>query len=208
MKRTIKIVIVIVGFLLSSTYTYAQDSALRVVPESKPLFNELNLLPGDIITKKLTVTNTSSTDTYSFGIATYDEIDNSGLGAQLALRIYDQSGTVYYGGTSGKKTLADLFNETDYSTIPGEGNEITLSNITPNETKEFYVEVTFVDSSGNEWQEKSTEFSFGLGYNGTILGEETKNEPKILGETGQSILIGSLVGTVLVSIALRRKHLV
>ena len=210
-KVAFTILVSIIMIFISPSLIWSQSSDLLIKLEQEPLFNEINIVPGDFITRTITVTNLSQTDTYLFGIATYDEIDNEDLATQLKLEIFDDDDNIVYGKASDPKTLADLFAESEFSEIEGKGYEINLVTLSPEETQEIKMKVSFPTSAGNEWQNKETIFSFGLGWvgealDGDIAGEDTKSQiSKVLGtvlsKTGQNILIGLIIGGGLILIS-------
>lgn len=187
-------------FLILSVYrpTLAQNTDLSIDLETDPLFSEDDFLPGDSSSKTVTVTNLNTTDSYVFGIATFDEIDDDNFASQLGLVITDDLGNTLYGGAGDPKTLANLFDETEFSTsaaVPG--SEATLLTLAPLETRIVTLTVDFPEDSGNEWQLAQTVFSFGIGFTGVILGEEeappiipavVEQIGEVLGATGQNIL--------------------
>lgn len=198
MRKAARILVTI--FLMLSVYhpIYAQETDLSITLETDPLFSEDDFLPGDSSSKSVTVTNLNTTDSYVFGIATFDEVDDDNFASQLGLIITDDLGRTLYGGAGDPKTLADLFDETEFSTsaaIPG--SEITLFTLAPLETRIVTLTVSFPEDSGNEWQLAETVFSFGIGFTGVILGEEeapptipevVEEIGEVLGATGQNIL--------------------
>lgn len=202
LNKTILSLLITTLFLLGQiTPVLAQD--LQITYESEPLFDEDDIKPCDVITKTTTVTNTSTTATYEFGIAMFDELDPDGLAGILEIRIYDQNGNNLYGGVTNPKVLADIYAETQFSDNPTTpGTEVYLLTIAPGATYTISMEIIFPCESGNIWQATSTEFSFGMGWTGSVLGEETKKEEgKILSATGQSILAGLAIGAGLIFVA-------
>lgn len=208
MKKFTKILLLIAFTVLNlSVFTpevYAQD--LSVTFEEDPLFDESDVKPCDIYTKTFTVTNLSTTDTYSFGIATFGEVDDDGLAGVMEVVITDQDDNVLYGGPADPKSLADLHDETEFSDDPATpGTEIFLLTVGPGETYTVSVTVTMPCELGNEWQLTETQFNLGVGWVGTVLGEEEEPPavlgiPEVLGETGQNILLGLAVGGGLLAI--------
>ncbi len=205
-----KLIVLITVFMLfcintSSAFAQAQPNDLFVVYEDSPLFSEPDVKPCDVYTKTMTVTNTSTTVTYLFGIATFDEIDPDNFAGILSVRIYDGSGTNIYGGPTNPKTLADLFTETAYSDNPSTpGTEVLLLTLTPGATATLTMEVKLDCAVGNEWQAKTTTFSFGTGWTGSVMGEKTEDKGDVKSaQTGQSILAGLAIGTGLILIGRR-----
>ncbi len=204
-KSFLKITLLTLGFIvLSTSAAFAQD--LVITYESQPLFDDNDIKPCDVLTKNTTVTNTSTTVTYQFGIAMFDELDPDGLGGILNVRIYNTAtGQNLYGGPTDPKTLADIYAETEFSDDPATpGTEVYLLTVAPGATYTISMEIIFPCESGNIWQATSTEFSFGMGWTGSVLGEETKKEEgKILGATGQNILAGLGIGAALILITVK-----
>jgi hypothetical protein len=208
-KVIFKIFIIIIGAVLIFAMpqnALAQD--LSITYETVPLFTEGDIKPCDVLTKTTTVTNNSTTSTYLFGIAMFDELDPDGLAGILEIRIYNTAtGANLYGGPIDPKTLADIYTETQFSNDPATpGTEVYLLTIAPGQTFSIAMEIIFPCDSGNVWQKTSTEFSFGMGWTGSVLGEETKEEGKILGvlsKTGQNILAGLGIGAALILITVK-----
>lgn len=199
MKKVILLSLLLIS-LATPNVIHAQSSDLLINPESDPLFNETNWVPGASVSKTITVTNLSETDTYMFGVATFDEQDVDELASQLKLEIIDQYGVILYGTAETPKTLANLFEETEYSTVPGKGTELNLTILPPQDTNIITIRISFPEESGNEWQDTETVFSFGMGYTGSILGEQTTAEKivkevgDILGATGQTTTWAVILG--------------
>lgn len=205
MKKLIKTTTTILTTILLSFElaipAFAQD--LSVTWEEEPLFYETDVKPCDEYTKTFTVTNTSTTDTYLFGIASYGEIDDDNLANEMYVEMIDQDGNILYGGPGDPKSLLDFHDETEFSDDPATpGTEIYLITVGPGETYIISVMIGMPCELGNEWQRTETSFNLGVGWTGSVLGEETEGE--ILGATGANIIPVILFATVLIYVSIRK----
>jgi len=125
------------------------------VPDGDPIFVENNMAPGDVEDRDVDVTN-SAASPRTVGVK---GVRTSGIGdIESVLEIViSEGGTDLYGGTTGTKTLADFF--ADSTDING----IALSSLSPSDSTTYNFEVTFLSSSGNEFQATSVVFDITIG---------------------------------------------
>lgn len=129
--------------------------------EQTPLFQESNFLPGNSIEHWVEVTN-KSTETQPIGIqvVNYSSCTENCFSDQLNLVISDGSNNLY------SASLTAFF---------GAG-EIKLSDLGIGNTQKYYLKITFLPESGNEYKSKETSFDFKIGSFGKeSIGGEINN---------------------------------
>ncbi|GMX58351.1 MAG: hypothetical protein MCSN_0050 [Candidatus Microsyncoccus archaeolyticus] len=116
--------------------------------EQTPLFQESNFLPGNSIEHWVNVTN-KSTESQPIGIevVNYSSCTEHCFSDQLNLVISDGTIDLY------SASLTSFFN----------AGEIKLSDLGAGNTQKYYLEVTFIPESGNEYKTKETSFDFKIG---------------------------------------------
>ena len=122
-----------------------------------PIFNVLNMAPGDIEERDVDVSN-SAVSARPIGVRGIMTDGQATFSA--ALKIVISEGLIdKYGGTSstGEKSLSDFFTE---SAGP---DGIPLSTLGPGDTTTYSFEVTFDEDSGNEFQNLSVVFDLKIG---------------------------------------------
>jgi len=129
--------------------TFAQAQSLEVTFEDTPLFNVGNFLPGDSISKTVTVKNTSGQQ-QAVEAASANQYDEDGLGYQLDIDI-SAEGVSKYGDT-----LADFLTA---------GN-VGLSSIDDQEEITYTFTVDFEETTGNAYQGKELGFDLCVGFAG------------------------------------------
>lgn len=125
------------------------------VPAGTPLFSIVNMKPGDQITKTVDVLqngNDKKTITIkgmrTGGVGGLPRIENA-----LAVTISDGAIVLYgQGSPTGAKTLANFFAESM------SGNTATLGQLQKKTPKTYTFHVSFPQTSGNEFQNKSVVF--------------------------------------------------
>lgn len=128
---------------------------LRVVFQSFPLFNEANWYPGK--SKEATI-SVENTDIFgrTIGVKAVDinETGNPQLSNGLSIQILQNNEILYgEGSATGRKTLNDFYNE----------NVVWLSQIGKGNVKDYNFVIRMDEESGNEYQNKSTEFDLLVG---------------------------------------------
>jgi len=120
--------------------------------ESKPLFNELNLLPGDSVSRRIAVQNSTNTPR-QIGLKLYDVSDDSigilGLekfSSKFRFDVKKNGASMLPGGAVPLKTLFD-------------GGLLTLETLPAGASATYYFELAFDASAGNDYQGKSLGFS-------------------------------------------------
>lgn len=125
------------------------------VAPGTPLFNITNMKPGDVVSKTIIVTN----DALSDRPVAIQGIKTNGLGnlEQVLDIVISKGGIDVYGGTTGAKTLSNFFAD---SAGP---NGIPLSTLSPNQTADYVITVTFKQTAGNEFQSTNVVFDIKIG---------------------------------------------
>lgn len=158
MKKLSKILIISLLAVLGTSLFWissanAQPSNLEVQFENDPLFNEASFLPGDAVTRQVTVTN-NTTETQKIGTQAVGVSDPDDLGDVMYLEI-KQGVTLLYTGT-----LSDFFN----------AGEIYLSDLAGNSANTTYnYSITFDSNAGDEYQGLGLGFDIAVGF----FGEES-----------------------------------
>jgi hypothetical protein len=117
--------------------------------EYKPLFSEVNFLPGNTVTRYVKVTNNTSTPKL-IGVKLNSFIDNDNLASQLNVVITQNTATLYIG------TLGSLYD-----------NDVTnLSEIASGVQTQYNFAVTFNNSANNNYQNGSVGFDIQVGVSG------------------------------------------
>jgi len=176
--------ILILAAFATAMVIFGGNSDLRaadpnIIFQSAPLFNEVNFLPGQEVTRWVQAKNiTESPRTVAARVSGFSDPDV--LGNQLNLTI-KQGATVLYA-----KTLTQFFND----------GEIVFSEIAPSATVQYDFSVTFDPATGNAYMLKSLTFDILVGFTDT----QPPAGPTINGFTGSSGGGGGAV--ILASVAL------
>lgn len=156
------------GVLFTGAFTsesLASDPSDLVVEfqggsEGGKLFDEANFLPGNPVERWAKVTNNTS-NTWPIGILFRDEYGTCSSGElsdALYLEIKEDSHILQEG------TLTWFC----------DSGELYLSDLTGNTTTQYDFSVTFEPDSGNNYQGKSTQFDFDIGFWGESIGGEVE----------------------------------
>jgi len=150
-KKLITGLLVIAGM---STGLFVQAAILTGQFEAQPLFKEANFIPGDAVTRWAKLTNTSGKiQTIAAQAVNFvAPIASDDLANALEITI-SQNGNDLYGGTKGKKTLADFYN----------AGVVMLSDVANNATNQYDFSISFPYEKGDEWQGKQTAFDIVIG---------------------------------------------
>ncbi len=147
-----------IGLFLFTPVLAKANGLVDVIFEQEPLFNEANFLPGQEVTRWVEVTN-KNTEVQPIGI---EGIDNSSCSKNC---LSDQLQLVINNGTT------ELYNAS-LTEFFGDG-EIPLSDLGPGNTIRYYLSVTFLPESNNDYQNSIVNFDFNIGTLGTeSIGEE------------------------------------
>ena len=146
--------------------------------EQTPLFGEANFLPGDSVVRWAKVTNNSGenenilVETIEYiGFSNPNNVPADDLSRALSIVIREQGGNDLYGGTTGAKTLYNLFEEGETLLTPdlaGNGGQII-----------YDFEISFSIEKADEWQAKTTQFDILLGFPGQEGGDPTPPSPPL-----------------------------
>src|SRR3989344_380304 len=138
-------------FLPVATFAQTPPPGNLIVEfQSQPLFQELNFLPGDSVTRWDKVTNnTSGAEDIIVDAINVSDPDN--FGSAFSILIKEGATTVYSG------TLAGLFSagEVLLSNVPGNGGQA-----------QYFFTAQFLGPSGDEFQEKTLGFDLLVGFSG------------------------------------------
>ena len=171
-KRIYKILLIILS--LGTVYSFAYPKFLNPstayaigdltinwgVPTGNPIFVVTNMMPGDIESRSVIITNNaSSSRPVAVRADPTSDLDN--LSSVMDFVVFDGVVPVYGAGSpTGDKTLADFFLESD----PISG--IPLSILGPGATTTYTFVATFDESAGNPFQGTSVIFDLiiGIGF--------------------------------------------
>ncbi len=152
MINKILTIFIILSLFILAKPVYA--SGILIEFETEPLFNEINFLPGDQVTKWIKVTNNEKND-FSL-IAKVENIDDPNkLSRQMNITITDQDNNIYF-----NNTLEYFFQQ----------KQVNLGIIQPNTTNKYYFQVNFDFLTPNEYQGKYLEFDIVIEYSGDTGG--------------------------------------
>lgn len=204
------------GGLLSApeNIAFAVEDPLSVSWETSPLFSATNFAPGDTITKRLQITNSSDTTRYAVywgavGKTLKKGLDNGDLSDKLLVSIRDDEGTVLLSQIG----LADLIKKSGESGCANVGQMSTECSsaleliVEPNQTKVVLADIHFAETAANEYQGAQVGFDVAAGFNeaGTVLAAETG---EVLGvKTGVNLIYSVLASLAmfLLGLYLRRR---
>lgn len=144
MKKNLLILLCILSPFFGPSFA---EAAIDVTFETTPLFGISNFLPGDTITKTVTVTNngTVTEDVYSELVNVID----GGLAPMMDVEI-----------TSGGTLFAGSFDDFENA------NEQFLTTLPAGSTVVYDYKMSFKSQAGNEYQEKSLGFDICVGFSG------------------------------------------
>ncbi len=131
----------------------AQSTSLDIQFENEPLFNEANFVPGDAVTRWVKVNNNTA-DNHYLGVSATDYYscgDPVCLADALDLVISENGTELYH------DSLTNFFN----------AGEISLSTVNAGANTQYDFSVTFLPTSGNDYQGLSTYFDFIVGTLGS-----------------------------------------
>jgi Ca2+-binding RTX toxin-like protein len=147
---------------LDSTTAYAVGD-LNIdwgVPSGDPIFVVENMLPGDMESREVEVTNNASTSR-PIGIRSIKTLETKAFSTVLDFVILDGATPIYgTGSPTGPKTLDEFFAES--SAIDG----ISLTTLSSSASKTFTFKVTFEESANNDFQKAQVIFDLiiGIGF--------------------------------------------
>ncbi len=179
------------GFSLSLNNTAQAVGDLTVdwgVPSGNPIFTVSNMVPGDVETRTVLVTN-GAASIRPVGVRG-EEVNPTGSFSSALDIIISEDGSDLYGGASadGPKTLTEFFSDS-----AGEDG-IFLQNLNPGDTKTYTFKVTFDSSAGNEFQDKEVVFDIIFGLSVQVpeeCGGITRDGETIFGTNGSDHLVGT-----------------
>ncbi|MDP1707161.1 MAG: fibronectin type III domain-containing protein [bacterium] len=129
----------------------ADVSPMTTVFENSPspLFGEVNFLPGDSKDGDVSVTNNTSTS-QSVYAESVNGFDPDGLGSQLYLKVFENSGIIY---------------QDEFDDFLSAG-PVPLSSLGAANTTTYTFEVSFINSADNDYMGKSLGFDLCIGFSG------------------------------------------
>lgn len=143
-------------FLLQNknkSLVYAEGGIEVTAPS--PLFDVVNLKPGQVLTGRLTVKSISSIDQRVGLRLTAGRRTDIAFAGKLSLQMKDATNSaVIFGDTTGKK-LSSLFLS---------AAESYLFNLIPNQSRELDLVLTFDPSATDFFQNRSLTFDFSIGF--------------------------------------------
>ena len=180
MKLQSKIITYFIAILfgLFSLPFFAFAQTIDVVFETEPLFSEIDLLPGDSVTRFVDVSNLTEIEK-NIRTEAKNEV-GCGIGVCMADRLQleiTEGDTTYFSGT-----LTDFF----------DAGEVPLGTLSANSTARYDYSVMFLEDTGDTYQEASVGFDLLVGFVGEA--GTTDNASSGGGSGGGSILLASTGG--------------
>jgi Ca2+-binding RTX toxin-like protein len=157
------------------------------------MFTLSGMAPGQSSQRTITVENGASS-ARPVGIKGIKTAETSGLSSALEI-VISRNGSDVYGGTSGVKTLAQFFQDSNGN------NGVSLGSVNPGDTATYIVHITFMQTAGNEYQDASVTFNLQIGlsldipqecqnitFAKTIYG--TQGNDHLTGTNGNDLIFG------------------
>ena len=133
--------------------------------DSFPIFEEGNFLPGDTATSLIKVTNnTNQPQNIAIeairwpGFPNPEDVPDRDLSRALEITISQQGGSDIYGGSAGKKTLFNFYQDGEIlltEGLAGNGGQVI-----------YNFQISFPKEEGDQWQEATTNFDILVGFQG------------------------------------------
>ncbi|NOY35740.1 MAG: hypothetical protein GXP44_02380 [bacterium] len=150
-KTILLLAVLLWGAPIASALAVSETPPLAVVFETNPLFSEADIIPGDGVTKTVTVTNNSE-ESQQVITEAINASDDSGLGEALKLVISGDSGEIYGSG----KTLGDFLR----------AGEVKLSVLPAGATEVYSFIVSFGADADDSTQNGEIGFDLCVGFEG------------------------------------------
>jgi len=197
-KKFIKILILVVAIITVigsfTKSTFAEVSAIQF--QNTPLFGETSFAPGNSVSRWVKITN--NTETAHRAIVRALSVNNDDNFGDVVILEIKQGSTVIY-----NDTFSEFFAEP----------EIILPQVGVGETNTIDFIATFIPESGNEYQEKTMNFSLNIGLEdveestdidtttiGSLSGSRVTFGQKLLSISNENATpIGEVVGDVTIS---------
>ncbi|OHA31902.1 MAG: hypothetical protein A2928_02165 [Candidatus Taylorbacteria bacterium RIFCSPLOWO2_01_FULL_45_15b] len=149
-----KIIFTIFSFVVLTAFS-ASASAVRaegeppivVTFQSTPLFSEANFLPGNTVTRTITVKNNTG-GAWPVYVESINESDEAGFASNIHFEIR-KGANIFF-----DDTLRDFF----------DSGLVLLSTLAGGESVTYSLGATFVEEAGNELQEKQLGFDLRIGF--------------------------------------------
>jgi len=190
MKRAIKFILVFLAVLLAGGSLFAlpakaaeNDLVVEYLTDtgwkkwlpgedSFPIFEEGNFLPGDTATSLVKVTNnTNQPQNIAIeairwpGFPNPEDVPDRDLSRALEITISQDGGSDIYGGSAGKKTLFNFYQD---------GEVLLTEGLAGNGGQVIYnFQISFPKEEENQWQGATTTFDILIGFQGTEGGGGT-----------------------------------
>ena len=165
-----------------------------VTHRGNPIFNIVDMKPGDVETKSILVRNDAPSKRM-VGVRGIKTDQTASLSDAFIVTI-SENGIDLYGGRAGNKSLTQFF-------VDSAGlNGIPLSNLHSNKSTQYTFTITFASSSGNEFQSKRVAFDLQIGMvidvpdscnNINLKGPPifgTKRNDNLIGTSNNDLIIG------------------
>lgn len=169
-------IIALAGFFLLNCEPASASGSLAVEFKNgsgNPLFSSQNMMPGDVVSSWIRVTN-GSTAVKNVGARAQNFINEANFGNALMLTVKQGSVVVY------EKKLTDFFAD-DFA---------FFSAVDPGETVQYDLTLYFDAGAGNEFQGKSLAFDLHIGSDGSITdGGGGQSSAVLIGTESQFILL-------------------
>jgi hypothetical protein len=168
----------LIGMLWFANSTRAEDEDLILDYPGKPgpLFNEVNWVPGDSVTRTLTIKNGGSA-IHDFAVAVNHECNPQVLSQVLRFQV-----------KKGEENLLDV-----HLSDIASGQELYLVSIAPDEQINLDFTIS-MDDVGNEYQNLKACFDLTVGFVGQVEGGEVGPvEPQVKGISVAPAVKGALV---------------
>ncbi len=163
--------------------TFAHADNINVVFQATPLFSDSNIVPGDTVTRSVTVTNTSgvSQDVY---VKALNGVSTGSLGDKLLLTVTDGDAT----------PISSL----PLSTLVNGASQLLQSGLPDGSTATYDFSIYFDSSAGNEYQNSTLGFDLCVGFEGasgdTCISDTSGGSTNTGGNTGSTVTNSSSGG--------------
>ena len=150
---------------------------------SGSLFSESGMLPGDTLSKTFSVKNERN-EPISLTLESEENAGTDEIFKQkIVAVVYENGGLIKFSGTFENFLVSD----------------IALGNLSPNETKNYEISISFPTDAGNEYQGKVINFDLSITITGDdgsteVLSSSTSNTNS---SSNNSSRPGSILGTIL-----------
>lgn len=152
MNKIIKILIYTVGTIVifgGFVSTAFAVSPLTAIFNPEPLFKSSNFVPGDKAEAEITISNNTK-NTQTAYIEAVNVSNNDNLASQMKLEIFEGATEIY----------------NDNFGVFLNAGPVLLSSIGASGSKTFNLKITFIENTGNDYQNKTLGFDVCVGFSG------------------------------------------